>query len=128
MNREKRDIRLVFMIFTLFFLLLARRWYPSRFSYILVAFSAVILVLLVVQPLVLKPLFLRWQKIAHAIGRANTQILLFLVFTFIFIPTAFLLRLAGRDLLQRKKPDKTSYWEPYETAGLNDRNRYERQF
>ena len=127
-NKGKRDIRIVFLIFAGIFGFLAYRSYPSILSYILISAVALLLVVLTAAPLWLNPLFLRWQKFAHFIGGINTQILLFMVFVFVFIPFGLVLKLIGKDLMQRKRKKRESYWEPYEISGVKDNSRYERLF
>ena len=49
---------------------------------------------------------------AGAIGWFNTRLLLGLVFYLVFTPTALLLRLLGKDLMNRGvRPELPSYWQ-----------------
>ena len=60
----------------------------------------------------LKTLYRLWMKLAHAIGRVNTAILLTL-FYFIFFGFARLITLiAGKDLMDSRWKDRESYWRP----------------
>lgn len=127
MDKEKRDIRIVFIIFSGISCFLAYKSYPSLISFALIFISGVLLLSLAFSPLILKPVFNVWLRIAHVIGRVNTHILLFLIFVFIFMPVGLLMRLFGKDPMQRKIKEET-YWEPYEVAGIKDKSRYERQF
>ena len=128
MNKEKRDIRIVFLIFSTIFGILAWRHYPSDLSYVLSVLSLILLPIVVFVPLLLRPVFRLWLKIAHALGWFNTQILLFTVFILIFIPIGLIMRMLRKDLMKRKMLAEGTYWEPYEIAGLKDKKRYERQF
>jgi hypothetical protein len=89
---------------------------------------SVILPLVAFAPTFLRPVFNSWLKIAHALGWFNTQVLLSIVFIFVFIPTGLVMRLFRKDPMKRKMATEGTYWEPYELEGLKDRNRYERQF
>jgi hypothetical protein len=64
-------------------------------------------------PMALKPLYLLWMKIGHALGWINTRIILGLVFFIMFAPLALMFRLFGHDPMQRKLEDQaTSYRQP----------------
>jgi hypothetical protein len=127
-KKEKRDIRIVFLIFSAIFGVLAWRHYPSILSYAFIGVVIVILPLVVFAPTLLRPVFNLWLKIAHAIGWFNTQVLLTIVFILVFIPTGLIMKLLRKDPMKRKMLAEGSYWEPYELEGLKDKNRYERQF
>ena len=85
MDNEKRDIRIVFLIFSAIFGVLAWRHYPSILSYAFIGVVIVILPLVIFAPTLLRPVFNLWLKIAHAIGWFNTQVLLTIVFILVFI-------------------------------------------
>ena len=127
-KKEKRDIRIVFLIFSAIFGVLAWRHYPSILSYAFLGVVLVMLPLVAFAPTLLRPVFKLWLKIAHAIGWFNTQVLLTIVFILVFIPTGLIMRLFRKDPMKRKMATEGTYWEPYELEGLKDRNRYERQF
>ena len=127
-DKEKRDIRIVFLIFSAIFGILAWRHYPSTLSYVLAGLVLILLPIIAFSPIILRPVFRLWLKVAHAVGWFNTQILLSVVFILIFIPTGLIMRLFQKDPMKRKILAEETYWEPYELAGLKDRNRYERQF
>ncbi len=128
MKKEKRDIRIVFLIFSGFFTFFAWRHYPSIASYVLMGLILIMLPIIAFSPIVLRPVFKMWLKVAHAIGWFNTQVLLSIVFILIFIPTGFVMRLFRKDPMKRKMATEGTYWEPYEIEGLKDKGRYERQF
>ncbi len=127
-KKERRDIRIVFLIFSAIFAVFAWRHYPSIASYVLMGIVLVILPLVSFAPALLRPVFKLWLKVAHAIGWFNTQVLLSIVFIFIFIPTGLIMRLFRKDPMNRKMATEGTYWEPYEIEGLKDKGRYERQF
>ncbi len=128
MKKEKRDIRIVFLIFSAIFGAFAWRHYPSIPSYVLLGLDLVILPIIAFSPFILRPVFQLWLKVAHAIGWFNTQVLLSIVFILVFIPTGLVMRLFRKDPMKRKMVTEGTYWEPYELEGLKDRSRYERQF
>lgn len=127
-KKEKRDIRIVFLIFCAIFGVFAWRHHPSIASYVLMGLILIMLPLIAFSPIILRPVFRLWLKVAHAIGWFNTQVLLSVVFILIFIPTGLVMRLFRRDPMKRKMATEETYWEPYEIEGLKDKGRYERQF
>ncbi len=127
-KKEKRDIRIVFIIFSAIFEVVAWRHYPSTLSYVLIGLVLVILPIMAFSPVILRPVFKLWLKVAHAVGWFNTQLLLSIMFIFIFIPTGLIMRLFRKDPMKRKLLAEETYWEPYELEGLKDKSRYERQF
>ncbi len=127
-KKEKRDIRIVFLVFCAIFGVLAWRHYPSILSYSFMGVVTVVLPLAVFVPILLRPVFKLWMKLAHAVGWFNTQVILTVVFIFIIIPTGLIMKLLRNDPMKRKMGAEETYWEPCELDGLKDRNRYERQF
>ncbi len=127
-KKEKRDIRIVFIIFSAIFAVFAWRHYPSILSYVLIGLVLVILPIVAFSPIILRPVFKLWLKVAQTIGWFNTQLLLSIVFMLIFIPTGLIMRLFRKDPMKRKMLAGGTYWEPYELEGLKDKSRYERQF
>lgn len=126
-DKEKRDIRIVFLIFSGISGLLAYRSYPSVLSYALIAGGILLLIFIAFSPMTLRPAFRLWLKFAHIIEKVNTKILLFVIFSIIFVPVGLMMRFFGKDPMQRKKKEGTC-WEPYEISGIKDKSRYERQF
>src|SRR5712671_2184397 len=61
-----------------------------------------------------------------AIGWFMSQLMLAALFYLVLTPAAMVLRLRGRDLLARKKPDTVSFWRPKHTP--EDVRRYFRQY
>jgi uncharacterized protein YqhQ len=125
---EKRDIRIVFLIFSAIFGVLTWRHYPSLLSYVLAALVLILLPIIAFSPITLHPVFQLWLKVAHAVGWFNTQVLLFIVFILMIIPAGLIMRIFQKDPMKRKILTEETYWEPYKLAGLKDRNCYERQF
>jgi hypothetical protein len=105
-NPDKQELRkfgLVFatamvLIFGLFFPWLLERPWPVWPWIVAVVFAVPALLL----PQVLKPVFLVWMKIGHALGWINSRIILGILFFLMFAPVALLLRLLGKDMLKRR--------------------------
>ncbi len=65
------------------------------------------------QPRALKPAFLALSVAAAPIGMVVSELILLSVFFMVILPTGIVLRLLGRDLLQRHFDRQAStYWEP----------------
>jgi hypothetical protein len=128
MNKEKRDIRIVFGVFCVIFILLAWSCYPHFISIILIGLSVILSSLLLFLPLILLPLYNLWMKFAHVLGKINTQIILFIAYIFLFLPFGLIMRAMRKDPMNRKLGVKESYWESLRFDGLNDKERYYKQF
>jgi hypothetical protein len=79
------------------------------------------------RPAWVRPLFVALTMLTLPVGWAVSNLLLVVVFFGLFIPIAFIFRLLGRDVLERRfRPDRDSYWEP--KAQPVDLARYFRPF
>jgi hypothetical protein len=58
------------------------------------------------------PFHRAWMKLAHALGYINSRVILGLLYYGIFTPLGVVLRLTGRDPLQRRRAARESYWIP----------------
>jgi hypothetical protein len=86
-----------------------------------------ILAVALVRPEILAPVFTVWMAAARALGRANTAVLLFLVYYVVLTPMALVVRMR-RDPLDRALDDgRTSQWHPRPEPPPTPR-RYSRSF
>ncbi len=67
-------------------------------------------VLALVAPHRLGPVHKLWMKIADALAWFNTRVLLGVVYYLVMTPTGIVMRLMGRDPLDRRLKDRPSYW------------------
>ncbi len=73
--------------------------------------TLLLIALALLRPRLLRPLHTGWMALAFALGALVSRMLLALFFYLILTPIALLLRLLGKDLLQRKiKKEGASYW------------------
>ena len=80
--------------------------------------AAFALVSAAVAPKVLRPLEMVLAGLLRAVMTVLTYVVLTLAFIFVFTPMAVLMRLMGKDLLDRRFPtDEPSYWVPVEVDG-----------
>ncbi|MFQ5847549.1 MAG: SxtJ family membrane protein [Candidatus Methylomirabilales bacterium] len=61
-------------------------------------------------PGLLGPVHRVWMRGAHALGEFNTRVLLGLVYYLVITPMGVVMRLLGRDPLDRRLRDRASYW------------------
>lgn len=88
-------------------------WAPGTAVRVLSGIGGALLLLGLAAPAVLRPLYRVWMGLALVLGFVMTRVLLTLVFVFAVIPTGLLLRLFGKDPLDRRwQPDAPSYWIP----------------
>ena len=66
-----------------------------------------------IVPTLLRPAYWLWMKLAHLLGWVNTRLLLGIIFFVIITPMAIVMKVLGRDALNRKiNKDADSYWIP----------------
>lgn len=71
-----------------------------------------------VSPSVLRPVEHAWMALARVLSIVMTYVILTLTYYLIITPMGLILRLFGKDLLQKKyKSANTSYWVPVEPDG-----------
>jgi hypothetical protein len=100
------------IVFFLVFILIS--FYPLinnesiRFWSLIIAF--IFLVLGVLNARILSPLNKLWSKFGILLGRIVSPIVMGVIFFFVVTPTAFLMKLLKKDLLNLKYNHKKSYW------------------
>ena len=97
---------------------------PMRFFYVAAAF----LVLGVIAPQLLRPVFIVWMKFSLAMNWVMTRVLLTVAFFLLILPTRLILIVARKDVLNRSwDPEAASYWEEAEDQP-KEFDRYLNQF
>lgn len=116
------------IIFAVFVLLHVRKngWTIISCAFLMAASAGVLIT--IVFPTWLKPLYQRWMRVAYFISSIVTVVGLSLLFYGIFAPIGILLRLFKKDFLDRSF-DKmaSSYWSKREPP-VADMKRYTQQF
>ena len=104
-------------------------WYRTFASTVYFALAGALLMLIgIVMPKLLKPLYNGWMALALVIGYIMSRILLTLIFFLVFTPVGLLLRLLKKDPLDRQSdPSADSYWIKREERESNPTDA-ERQF
>ena len=101
---------------------------PGGWAWALGAVGATLVVLGAVAPVVLAPIRRAWMTGAFALGFVMTRVILTLAFVVVFLPTALVLRLVGKDLLARRlDPDAETFWVR-RADGRADRESLERLY
>ena len=76
------------------------------------AIGAVLLILGLTRPTLLKWPSAVWWKFAMVLGYVNARVILTLAFAIVFVPLGLLWRLTGRDPLMKRR-DGFRGWTPY---------------
>jgi Saxitoxin biosynthesis operon protein SxtJ len=90
------------------------------------AIGAVLLVLGVVRPALLKWPSALWWRFAQTLGYVNARVLLTVLFALVLTPLSLVWRLTGKDPLSRRR-DRWTGWSPYPPR-YRDRRHYERMY
>lgn len=102
------------------------RAHPLR-AQVLAAAGGSLILLGLVAPRGAKMFHLVWMKVAAILGYVNSRLLLGILYYGLFAPLGVVLRLTGRDPLNRRRKAAESYWIP--RAKLQqDREQFERLF
>lgn len=103
-------------------LLIFKRNQLSILLLCLLIFSLIFLSLAAFAPQTLRLPERLWMKFAEKLGAIVTYLIMLITFYCIFTPIGLLLKLIGKDLLQRKlDPRQQSYWD--KTTPLTDKKR-----
>lgn len=127
---DKREQRKFGLLMAAAFLVLGliRWWLKGAVPSVLFGIAAAFLLLGLVAPIVLKPVFAVWMRFALILNVVVTHILLTFSFVVMFVPTRVMLMLFSNDPLKRAyAPPGESYWEPPEEQPT-DPERYKNQF
>ena len=121
--RTARDLRNFGWVMAACFSLIAAflRWKWGAESVVppcLASLAGIFLILGTVAPTVLGPVEKGWMALAEKISVVMTFVIMVLLFYLVITPLGLLLRLFGKDLLERKiRKDLPSYWTPVEADG-----------
>ena len=86
-------------------------WSPTTAVYWLGGIGGALVVLGLLVPLVLRPVYRVWMALAVVLGFVMTRVLLTTVFFFVLTPIGLLMRVFGNDPMHRAlDPKIPSYW------------------
>ena len=132
MNKDKKNL-LVFgyglpLILTVIGLLNIRKHGLSWFNETLWTLAVIVLLITILNQPLLKIIYTKWMKVAHFIGQIVTTLIMIAVFYLIFTPVGIVLRLMGKDFMDRKLgPSAKTYWHLREKKPF-DKERATKQF
>ena len=114
------------IVFFLVFLILA--FWPltsfNTFKTLPLIISIIFLILGVINSKILSPLNIIWFKFGILLGSFVAPIVMGAVFFAVITPISIIMKMLGKDLLNKKYSDKQSYWITKE----NSKNSMKQQF
>ncbi|MFP4173581.1 MAG: SxtJ family membrane protein [Candidatus Hydrogenedentota bacterium] len=126
-RRQQRNFGLV-MAGAFCVLALIRWWWEAAFPPILFGIATAFLVIGLVAPRALTPVFIAWMKLAIGLNWVITYILLTVVFVLMITPVGLVRQIFAEDPLKRKwLPNAITYWEKPEGQPA-EFDRYKNQF
>ena len=104
-------------------------WRQKNYCWYFFAASAFFVLAGLLVPVVLKPLHKVWMTFSIIMGWLMTRVILCVLFFVVLTPTALLLRLLGKDLLNVKfqRNSAQSHWLPRQTS-QSQKPDYTKQF
>jgi Saxitoxin biosynthesis operon protein SxtJ len=72
--------------------------------------AGVLALISVVAPILLRPLNIIWHRFGLLLSKVLSPVVLGAMFFVVFAPLSWALRLFGKNLLERRKPDRPTYW------------------
>ena len=100
------------VVFFIVFLLIAISPLISNEEFRIWSFiiSIIFLILGLINSKVLTPLNKLWFKFGLLLGRIASPLIMGIIFFLVVTPTAFIMRIIGKDLLNLKFDNRKSYW------------------
>jgi hypothetical protein len=124
-NPSVKDLRKFGMAAGLFFLVMAILYHPKA---IFLAVPGLFFLFAVFCPVILRPFYIVWMKLAFSFARVITGLLLVVVFYLVVTPIGLLNRLFIPDPLERRiDRSRKSYWKSREEQYPSPSD-YKRQF
>lgn len=101
-------------------------WKGSRIApWVLLSFGAMFGSLGLIAPKALERIYHPWMKFAEKLAWVNTRLLLGIVFFLVMTPIGLLMRIAGKDPMERKFSGST-YWKSPKAHSMGNKH-FERQ-
>ncbi len=103
-------------------------WRGNRFANVAFGIAALFLVAALAYPRVLRPLNIAWMHLGLLLNKIVSPIVMGVIYFGLFTPIATVMRLRGRDVLQRRfDPALQSYWIDRDPPGP-DGSSFPRQY
>lgn len=128
---EKKDLRQFGIVLGIILLVIGLVHYFKEHVNVypyLFGFGVLFLLIGLVYPPLLKPIYIVFRKVTHAIGWFNTRVILILVYYLILTPIGLVMQLFRHDPLRKKQEkDVETYWIKRENI-TSAKESLERQF
>ena len=125
-NKDIRSFGITIGI--ILFIISAILFYYYKSSYQIIAYlGGGLIVLGIIIPILLKPIYILWMTFAIMLGWVMTRVILSIVFYIIITPIGLITRLLGEDFLNLKNINADSYWNYRDSSEELNQN-YEKQF
>ncbi|MDD4910327.1 MAG: SxtJ family membrane protein [Candidatus Omnitrophica bacterium] len=72
----------------------------------------------------LRVIYIPWMRLAEVLGYVVSRLILSLIFLLVLTPIGMILKIAGKDLLDKKLGNSSTYWKKVDPKSTD----YERQF
>lgn len=103
-------------------------WRGSVYGYVWLGSGIALFISRFIPPL-FRFIFSKWVAFSIIIGYFISRILLTLIFFIVITPTGLIMKLLGKDPMDRKlDPQAPTYWVKHETPAECTVERYEKQF
>ncbi len=127
-NRDLNILALLFLIIPGLIGLYLVSWKGSEAGYIWMIIGAVLAVSRLIGPL-FKTIYSLWLGFSVVLGYFISRALLTIIFFLVLTPTGLMMKLVGKDPMDRKwDPEAKSYWIKREEDPNTNLERYEKQF
>lgn len=124
---SRKDLRIFAVLQVVFFAICAWLFLGASTAIVVLSVSATVGVAGLALPRLIRPIYLAWMVAVFPIGWVVSHVILAAIYYFVFTPIGLVMRLFGRDAMQRKfEPDRASYWIPRPQE--ESTRRYFRQF
>ena len=125
----KKELRSFgYTIGIILFIISSVLFYYDKSSYHIIAYvGGGFIVLGIIIPILLKPIYIVWMTFAVMLGWVMTRVILSIVFYLIITPIGLITKLLGEDFLALKKVESDSYWN-YRDSSEELNHNYEKQF
>ena len=114
------------IVFTIVFLIIS--FWPllknGDIRYWSLIISFIFFVLALINSKILTPLNKAWMKFGLILGKIVSPLVMGIIFFFVVTPTGIIMRLLGKDLLNLKKNNKSTYWLKKNNQNNNMKNQF----
>jgi hypothetical protein len=127
-SRDLTILALLFLVIPGLIGLYLLLWKGSGAGYIWIIVGALLCLARLIPPL-FRNIYRLWLGFSVVLGYFVSRLLLTIIFFLVITPTGLIMRLVGRDPMERKwEPNAATYWKPRDQNADTSLERYEKQF